>query len=137
MRDFTDDIAELRRRLGDAEQYLRIEDLRHRRPQLETEASRPDLWDDPEVAKKVNAELAAATDDIEMYEGLTQQVDDADTLAEQARCARLEGAFVCPEGAAALAAVRTLRKDGWISEQDEVVVLNTGSRLKYSDLGAA
>src|SRR5436190_11301647 len=85
MRDFSDDIADLRRRLDEACTYLRIDELRDRRPQLETEASRPDLWDDPEVAKKVNAELAAASGDIEMYEGLVQQVDDADTLGELAR----------------------------------------------------
>jgi threonine synthase len=65
--------------------------------------------------------------------GTAVAVDDADTLAEQARCAQLEGAFVCPEGAAAFAAVRSLRKDGWISEQDEVVVLNTGAGVKYPE----
>ena len=48
VRDFSDDIGALRRRLDEAEQYLRIDELRQRRPQLETEASRPDLWDDPE-----------------------------------------------------------------------------------------
>ena len=85
MRDFTDDIADLRRRMSEAEQYLRIEELRHRRPQLETEASRPDLWDDQEVAKKITGELSVAISDIDFYEGLAQQVDDAETLAEMAR----------------------------------------------------
>jgi peptide chain release factor 2 len=85
MRDFTDDIAELRKRLAEAEQYLRIGELRARRPQLETEASRPDLWDDPDAARAVTSELAAATGDIELVEGLTSRVDDAETLAELAR----------------------------------------------------
>ena len=85
MRDFSDDIVELRRRLGEAEQYLRVEELRSRLPQLETEASRPDLWDDPENAKKVNGELAAAMGDLELFDGLVAQVDDAETLAELAR----------------------------------------------------
>jgi len=53
-------------------------------------------------------------------------------LSEQARCARTEGAFVCPEGAAALAAVRVLRETGWLSEKERVVVLNTGAGIKYS-----
>jgi peptide chain release factor 2 len=65
--------------------YLRIDELRRRRPQLETEASRPDLWDDQELAKKVTGELAATTADIDMYDGLVQQTDDAETLAELAR----------------------------------------------------
>jgi peptide chain release factor 2 len=85
MRDFSDDIAELRRRLGEAEQYLRVQELRSRLPQLETEASRPDLWDDPETAKKVNGELAATIGDLELHDGLVAQVDDAETLAEMAR----------------------------------------------------
>jgi threonine synthase len=65
--------------------------------------------------------------------GTAVAVDDADTLAEQTRCAQLEGAFICPEGAAALAAVRSLRKDGWINEDERVVVLNTGAGVKYPE----
>lgn len=65
--------------------------------------------------------------------GCAVAVSDAELLAEQSSCARLEGAFVCPEGAAALAAVRKLREKGWLSESDEVVALNTGSGLKYPE----
>ncbi|MEY2436752.1 MAG: peptide chain release factor 2, partial [Acidimicrobiaceae bacterium] len=85
MRDFSDDIGELRRRLAEAEQYLRVDELRARRPQLETEASRPDLWDDPEAAKRVNGELASVNGDLELFGNLVAQVDDAETLAEMAR----------------------------------------------------
>src|SRR3954468_22923210 len=85
MRDFSDDLGALRQRLNEAQAYLRIDELRQRRPQLETEVSRPDLWDDPELAKKVNSEFAAANDDIGLFEGLVQRVDDAETLAELAR----------------------------------------------------
>jgi len=85
LRDFSDDIASLRQRVDDARTYLNIDELRHRLPQLETEASRPDLWDNPDVARKVTGELAAATADIELFEGLVQRVDDAETLAELAR----------------------------------------------------
>src|SRR5881275_554350 len=85
MRDFSDDTTDLRRRLAEAKQYLRIDELRQRRPQLETEASRPDLWDDQELAKKVTGELAATTADIESFDALVQQAEDAETLAELAR----------------------------------------------------
>jgi threonine synthase len=44
-----------------------------------------------------------------------------------------EGMLVCPEGAAALAGVAQLRRDGWIKEGERVVVFNTGSGLKYSE----
>ncbi len=65
--------------------------------------------------------------------GCALAVDDGELLAEQSACARLEGLFPCPEGAAALAAVRRLRADGWIRPSDRVVVLNIGTGLKYPD----
>src|SRR5690554_5501246 len=85
MRDFSDDLRELRRRLDEAHGYLRIDDLRARLPQLETEAGRPDLWDDQERAKQVNSELAAVNDDLAAYDGLAQRIEDAETLVEMAR----------------------------------------------------
>ena len=85
MKDFSDDIAALRRRLDEAHTYLRIDELTAARPQLETEASRPDLWDDPDLARKINGELAACTDDLELYASLADRIDDADTLFELGR----------------------------------------------------
>jgi threonine synthase len=58
-------------------------------------------------------------------------VTDEALLAGQLETARLEGAFVCPEGAACVTAVRQLRQSGWLSRDDEVVVLNTGAGLVY------
>ncbi|MGH3876715.1 MAG: threonine synthase [Actinophytocola sp.] len=63
--------------------------------------------------------------------GTAIAVDDADILAAQAACAAAEGLFMCPEGAATLAAVARLRESGWLDGDEEVVVLNTGSGLKY------
>jgi peptide chain release factor 2 len=85
MRDLTDDLAELRRRLAEARAYLRIDELRASRPQLETEASRPDLWDDPDRARQVTGELAAVVEDLELYDGLEGRIDDAETLFELGR----------------------------------------------------
>lgn len=85
MRDLSDDIDALRTRVDEACVYLRIEELRNDRPQLEIEATRPDLWDDPERARKVNAELSACTEDIELYEQLLARVDDTETLFELGR----------------------------------------------------
>jgi peptide chain release factor 2 len=85
MRDLTDDLKALRARLNEAEGYLKLDELRARRPQLEAEASRPDLWDDPDKAKGVTGELAAVNDDIGQYERLAGRLDDAETLHELAR----------------------------------------------------
>lgn len=82
MQDFSDSIAALRKRLGDAQTYLSIEQLRDRKPELEDAAARPDLWDDPEAARKLTGELSAVTDDINMYDRLAEQIDEAETLAE-------------------------------------------------------
>jgi peptide chain release factor 2 len=85
MRDLTDDLKALRVRLSEAEAYLKVDELRARRPQLEAEASRPDLWDDPDRARRVTGELSAVTDDVEQYEQLAGRLDDAETLHELAR----------------------------------------------------
>jgi threonine synthase len=38
---------------------------------------------------------------------------------------------VCPEGGAAWSALRQLRDSGFIKPEDNVVVFNTGTGLKY------
>ena len=48
--------------------------------------------------------------------------------------ARTEGIFAAPEGAASLAAYRKLRANGSLSENDNVVLFNTGTGLKYLDV---
>src|SRR5438067_8962903 len=44
-----------------------------------------------------------------------------------------EGMLVCPEGGAAVAAASKLRREGWIRENEEVVIFNTGTGLKYAE----
>ncbi len=41
------------------------------------------------------------------------------------------GIFAAPEGGAAVAAAQQLRDQGWIKPEDQVVIFNTGSGLKY------
>jgi threonine synthase len=65
--------------------------------------------------------------------GTAVAVDDDALLASQRQIAQLEGAFICPEGAACFTAVRQLRQAGWLADDDRVVVLNTGTGLKYPD----
>jgi threonine synthase len=65
--------------------------------------------------------------------GTAVAVDDADLLADVRLAGRLEGMFVCPEGAATVTAARQLRESGWIAADDEVVLLNTGAGVLYPD----
>ena len=85
MRDFSDDLKELRRRLGEAETYLKIPVNRARLAELEMEISRPDLWDDQDEAKRINTEYANVKGDLDTYDRLAQELEDAEVLHEMAR----------------------------------------------------
>jgi threonine synthase len=63
--------------------------------------------------------------------GTAIAVSDDAILEELGALATSEGVWICPEGAACLAAARELRESGWIGEHHQVVVLNTGTGLKY------
>ncbi len=85
MQDFSPRIAAISARVAEAAEYLRIDALRARRPQLETELGPPDLWDDPEAAQRLQREFAELSDDLELHDRLAARLDDAATLAELAR----------------------------------------------------
>jgi threonine synthase len=72
-------------------------------------------------------------DAVRSTEGTAIAVTDDELLAAQGALARDEGMWVCPEGAACFAAAGQLRESGWISEDEDVVVLNTGTGLIYPD----
>ena len=67
-------------------------------------------------------------------DGTAVAVTDDEILAELTALALDEGMLLCPEGAAGLAGVRRLLADGWLSGDEEVVAINTGSGL-LADLG--
>jgi peptide chain release factor 2 len=85
MRDFTSDLADLRRRLAEAEGYLKIAPNRLRVVELEAEIGRPDLWDDQERAKKLNAEYADLKSDLDTFATLSRELEDAEVLHDLAR----------------------------------------------------
>jgi peptide chain release factor 2 len=85
MRDFTADLADVRRRVDAAHDYLAIEPARAHVVDLEAEVSAPGLWDDQDRARKVTGELARARDDVELFDGLQSELSDLETLAELAR----------------------------------------------------
>ena len=85
MRDFTQDIRDLQRRLGEAESYLTVDESRERFAILEHEIAEPGLWDDQDRAKKLTGEYAAIKDDLAVYDGLVAQIGDVEALHELAR----------------------------------------------------
>jgi peptide chain release factor 2 len=85
MRDFSDDLTELRRRVEGARAYLMIDAARDRIAVLEEEVSKPGLWDDQDRARKVQTELARLNEDVNLLDELDGTVSDLETLAELAR----------------------------------------------------
>ena len=85
MRDFTADLAQLRQRVDDARRYLGIETARTRLVELEQEAGKPGLWDDPDRARRVTTELARVKDDVDLVDGLEGRLSDLETLRELAQ----------------------------------------------------
>ncbi len=85
MQDFSEDLADLARRVGDAHAYLKIDDARARLTELEAQASAPDLWDDQDKARRVTSELASVRDDVVLVDELDRRLSDLQTLFELAR----------------------------------------------------
>jgi len=81
-RDFRSELAALRTRLTEAEGYLGLDRLRARRAELEKEAARSDLWDDPDNARAVTSELGSVVDDTGMLEDLDRRMQDAEVIHE-------------------------------------------------------
>jgi peptide chain release factor 2 len=84
MRDFGEELRALRKRLGEAEGYLDLGGRRARVATLEAEATKPDLWDDPDAARRVTTELARVKDDVDLLDGLGARLSDTETLYDLA-----------------------------------------------------
>jgi threonine synthase len=61
-------------------------------------------------------------------------VDDEDILDAVSMIGSTQGLFICPEAAAPLVAFKKLRKQGWITDDEVVVLFITGNGYKYSHL---
>lgn len=68
--------------------------------------------------------------------GTAVSVSDQEIIEAANLIGRTQGMFVCPEGAATLVALQCLRRQGWIGDDETVVIFNTGSGLKYAHLWA-
>ncbi len=82
MSELRDLLAGAKAKLGESREYLVVDRLQMRLPQLETEMGRPDLWDDAERARSVQTEFTATKDDLDLFDRLSGQVDDLEALTE-------------------------------------------------------
>ncbi|MEW9502188.1 threonine synthase [Jeotgalibacillus marinus] len=104
----------------------------------EEQKTESEFWNDSEtIAFGINVPKALGDFLVlnAVYEtgGCAVSVNDTAVIEEQKQISQKEGAFICPEGAAAFLAARQLRNEGWIKENETVVVLNTGAGIKYPD----
>lgn len=66
--------------------------------------------------------------------GTAIAVSDEELMADVRLISRLEGIFACPEGAATISALRKMVEAGEVDRDESIVLFNTGSGLKYTDL---
>ncbi len=105
-------------------------------------------WDEGEPASEMWANAATSAsglrvpkaygdylilDILRKSKGIAVAVTDDEIMDALRQWARVEGVFAAPEGAAALAAYRKLRANKFFTEDDQVVLFNTGTGLKYLD----
>ena len=69
--------------------------------------------------------------DIRESGGTAIAVSDEEILSSRRELAEEEGILAAPEGAATLAGLIHLTKQGWIAPEESVVIFNTASGLKY------
>ena len=83
--DLPAELKELDVTLSSIEAVMDLDRLRADAARLEQESSRPDLWDDPEIAQKVTSRLSYVRGDIRRVEELRRRVDDLPVLHELAQ----------------------------------------------------
>jgi threonine synthase len=66
--------------------------------------------------------------------GTAISVSDDEIMSATNLIGHIQGIFAAPEGGATLAAFIKLRKNGWIKDNQKVVLFNTGSGHKYYQL---
>jgi len=65
--------------------------------------------------------------------GTAIAISDSEMLDAAVELASTEGIFAAPEGGACVAALRKLLANGFLKPDDEIVIYNTGSGLKYAE----
>jgi threonine synthase len=66
--------------------------------------------------------------------GTAAAVPDEKIMEDSYLLGKTQGIFAAPEGAATVTGFKHLRQQGWIKDNEIVVLFNTGSAHKYSHL---
>jgi peptide chain release factor 2 len=82
--DVVADLKDLSDTLANVEAVTDLAALRSQIAELEQQATRPDLWDDPESAQKVTSQLSHKQSELRRLEELRQRLDDLTVLYELA-----------------------------------------------------
>jgi threonine synthase len=94
-------------------------------------------WKDPDETAAFGLRVPSALGDQLMLQGLRRTggtgvaVNEAVMLEATDRLATDGGVWGSPEGGAVLAAYEHLAETNWVEPDEEVVLYNTGSALKY------
>ena len=94
------------------------------------------LWDNA-YTKAAGIRVPVAVGDfliiraIRESNGFSLSVSDEDIMEARDRVASVDGCFLCPEGAATMAAYEKSMSDGLISINDKVILFNCATGLKY------
>lgn len=73
-------------------------------------------------------------DTIRDSSGCAVAVSEDDISKAMMRLCHKEGVLACPEGATTLLALEYLKRSGWVGKKDRILLLNTGTGLKYPKL---
>jgi peptide chain release factor 2 len=131
-------IEELESRWEAAREYLKIDASRARHALLYELAADPNLWDDQDNAREVTTELGRLTNDLESFDALRSELDDAVVLAEFARESLDSGEPDAATFAELTSAVEDVSRDiaaleiqslfsGTYDENDAIVELHAGA----------
>ncbi|WP_344429647.1 peptide chain release factor 2 [Amycolatopsis minnesotensis] len=82
--DFEADLKDVAGKLTQVESVMDLGALRAEIADLEQQAAKPDLWDDPETAQKVTSQLSHRQGDLRRVSDLRQRLDDLTVLHELA-----------------------------------------------------
>ena len=83
-RDYANEVSELSATLSSVEQVLNLPKLRKEFEELETEASAPNLWDDPAKAQAVTSKLSRVQATINKVMSIRRKLEDVPLLLELA-----------------------------------------------------
>jgi threonine synthase len=95
------------------------------------------LWEDAKYTIAAGIRVPVAVGDFLILDAIRESggfavaVSDEAILEAQQQCAREEGILLCPEGAATLAALKQELQSGRIQRDEQVVLFNCASGLKY------